>query len=61
VAGEGGARELALEVRVPIWGLGGGGFHRGGLTAMKQVDGGEPVTAGRRRGGGPGLGFMEWW
>jgi hypothetical protein len=52
VAGEGGARELALEVRVPIWGIGSGGAHRGGLVAVKQVGGGEPVTAGRRRGGG---------
>jgi hypothetical protein len=32
VAGEGGARELALEVRVPIWGISGGGAHRGGLA-----------------------------
>jgi hypothetical protein len=56
VAGEGGARELALEVRVSIWGIGGGGAHRGGLTAAKQVGGGEPATASQRRGGGRRLG-----
>jgi hypothetical protein len=50
VAREGGAREQALEVRVLIWGIGGGGTHRGGLAAAKQVGGGEPVMAGRRRG-----------
>jgi hypothetical protein len=32
--------------------IGNGGAHRGGLTAVKQVDGGEPATAGRRRDGG---------
>jgi hypothetical protein len=51
VAGEGGARELTREVRVLIWGIGGGGAHRGGLTVVKQVGGEEPVTAGRGRGG----------
>jgi hypothetical protein len=51
VAGEGGVRELTPEVRVPIWGIGSGGAHRGGLTVVKQVGGGEPVTTGRRRGG----------
>jgi hypothetical protein len=42
VAGEGGAWELALEVGVPIWGIGGGGAHRGGggVVAVKKVDGG---------------------
>jgi hypothetical protein len=48
---EGGAREQALEVRVPIWGIDSGGAHRGGLTAARQVGGGEPAMAGRRRGG----------
>jgi hypothetical protein len=52
VAGEGGARELAMEVGVPIWGIGSGGAHRGRLTTAKQVGGGEPATVGRRRGGG---------
>jgi hypothetical protein len=52
VAGDGGARELALEMRVLIWGIGSGGAHRGRLTAAKQVGGGKPATAGRRRGGG---------
>jgi hypothetical protein len=51
VAGEGAARELAPEVRVPIWGTGGGGAHRGGLAVAKQIGGGEPATAGQRRGG----------
>jgi hypothetical protein len=51
MAGEGGASELDPEVRVPIWGIGGGGAHRGGLTPAKQVGGGEPATVGRRRGG----------
>jgi hypothetical protein len=32
--------------------IGNGGAHRGGLAAVKQVDGGEPATAGRRRDGG---------
>jgi hypothetical protein len=53
---EGGARELAPEVRVPIWCIGSGEAHRGGLTAVKQVGSGEPATAGRRRGGGHRLG-----
>jgi hypothetical protein len=52
VAREGGARELAPEVRVPIWGTGSGGAHRGGLVVVKQSGGGELATAGRRRGGG---------
>jgi hypothetical protein len=52
VAWGGGARELALEVGVSIWGIGSRGAHRGGLTVAKQVGGGEPVTIGRRRGGG---------
>jgi hypothetical protein len=56
VAGEGGAREQAPEVRVPIWGIGGGGAHCGGLAAVKQVGGGEPAMAGRRRGGEHRLG-----
>jgi hypothetical protein len=56
VAGEGGARELALEMRTPIWGIGSGGAYRGGLTAVKQDGGGESATAGRRRGGGCRLG-----
>jgi hypothetical protein len=56
LAGEGGARELALEVRVPIWSTGGGGAHCGGLTAAKQVSSGEQAMAGRRRGGGCQLG-----
>jgi hypothetical protein len=50
VAGEGGARELALEVRVQIWGIGSGGAHRGGLAAVKQVGGGEEMAASRSRG-----------
>jgi hypothetical protein len=54
--GEGGARELAPKVRVPIWGIGGGGAHRSGLAAAKQVGGGEPMMAGRRSGGGRRLG-----
>jgi hypothetical protein len=56
VVGGGGARELALEVRVPIWGIGSEGAHRGGLAAVKRVHGGEWVIAGRRRGGGHRLG-----
>jgi hypothetical protein len=52
VVGEGGAREVAEEVRVPIWGIGSGGAHRGELAVAKQVGGGEPTTAGQRRGGG---------
>jgi hypothetical protein len=56
VAREGGAWELAPEVRVLIWSIGSGEAHRGGLMAAKQVDGGEPATAGRRRGGGRWLG-----
>jgi hypothetical protein len=44
--------ELALEVGVLIWGIGRGGAHRGGLTVVKQVGGGEPTTVGQRRGGG---------
>jgi hypothetical protein len=51
VAEEGDAREQAPEVRVPIWGIGGGGAHRGGLTAAMQVGGGESAMAGQRRGG----------
>jgi hypothetical protein len=50
VAGEGGARELALEVRVLIWGIGSGGAHRGGLEVAKQVSGGEEATTSRRSG-----------
>jgi hypothetical protein len=51
VAGEGAARELALEVRVPIWGIGGGGAHGGGgLTVVKQVGGGEETVASQSRG-----------
>jgi hypothetical protein len=46
------SRELLLEVRVPICGIGSGGAHRGGLAVVKQVGGGEPAMAGRRRGGG---------
>jgi hypothetical protein len=56
VVGGGGARELALEVRVPIWGIGSGGAHRGGLVAATQVGGGELVTVGQRRGGEHRLG-----
>jgi hypothetical protein len=56
VAGEGGARELAREVSILIWGIGSGGAHHVGLTAVKQVGDGEPMTAGRRRGGGHWLG-----
>jgi hypothetical protein len=56
VSWEGGVRELAPEVRVPIWGIGDGGTHRGGLTAVTQVGGGEPATASRRRGGEHRLG-----
>jgi hypothetical protein len=44
-------------VRVLIWYIGSGGAHRGGLAAAKQVGGGEPATAGRRRGGGHPLGI----
>jgi hypothetical protein len=56
VAEEGGARELAPEVRIPIWGIGGGGAHHGGLTAVKQISGGEPAMAGRRSSGERRLG-----
>jgi hypothetical protein len=56
VAGEGGARELAPEVRVPIWGIGREGAQRGGLAEMKQVDVGEPAMIGQRRGGERWLG-----
>jgi hypothetical protein len=52
VAGEGGARELALEEGVSIWGIGSGVAHRGRLTGAKHDGDGEPVMAGRRRGGG---------
>jgi hypothetical protein len=52
VAGEGGARELALEVRVLIWCIGSRGAHCGGLAAAKPVSGGETTTAGRRSDGG---------
>jgi hypothetical protein len=52
VDGGGAARELALEVGVPIWGIGSEGAHRGGITAAKRVGGGELATAGWRRGGG---------
>jgi hypothetical protein len=55
-SGEGGAREQAPEVRVPIWGICGGGAHRGGLTAAMQVGRGEPTMAGGRRGGERWLG-----
>jgi hypothetical protein len=37
---------------VLICGIGSRRVHRGGLAVVKQVSGGEPVTAGRRRGGG---------
>jgi hypothetical protein len=56
VAGEGGARELAPEVRVPIWCICSGGAHYGWHVVVKQVSGGEPATAGQRRGGGRQLG-----
>jgi hypothetical protein len=56
VAGEGGAREQAPEVRVLIWGIGGEGTHRDGLTTVMQVSGGESARAGRRRGGERWLG-----
>jgi hypothetical protein len=52
VAGGGGAKDLSLEMGVPIWGIGSEGAHRGGLAAAKQVSGWELATAGRRRGGG---------
>jgi hypothetical protein len=48
--------EQALEVRTPIWGIGGGGAHHGGLAAAMQVGSGEPATAGRKRGGEHRLG-----
>jgi hypothetical protein len=51
VAEEGGVRDLALEVRVLIWGKGGRGAHWGGLAVVKLVGGREPAMAGRRRGG----------
>jgi hypothetical protein len=38
--------ELAPEVGVPIWGIGGGGAHHGGLAAVKKVDSGERATTG---------------
>jgi hypothetical protein len=44
-------------VRVPIWGIGSRGAHHGGLAAVKQVGGGESMTAGQRRGGGHRLGI----
>jgi hypothetical protein len=40
-----------LEARIPIWGIGGGGAHCGGLAMVMQVGGGEPTMAGRRSGG----------
>jgi hypothetical protein len=46
VAGEGGARELALEVRVPIWGIGGGGAPRGGGWGSRQRS---RLAVGKRR------------
>jgi hypothetical protein len=49
-------KELASEVKVPIWCIGSGGAHRGGLTAAKQVGGGEPATAGHSRCRGSRLG-----
>jgi hypothetical protein len=48
--------EQALEVRTPIWGIGGGGAHHGGLAAAMQVGSGEPATVGRKRGGEHRLG-----
>jgi hypothetical protein len=47
VAGEGGTRELAPEVRVPIWGISGGGAHRGGLAAVgnRRRQAGEEVES----------------
>jgi hypothetical protein len=64
VAGEVGARELALEVRVPIWGIGSGEAHRGGLTVVKQVGSGEEMVANQSRGhqwGPSGWGGCTWW
>jgi hypothetical protein len=31
---------------VPIWGIGSGGAHRGGLAVVRQVGGGEAVMVG---------------
>jgi hypothetical protein len=56
MAGEGGAREQAPDVRVLIWGIGGRGAHCGGLTAATQVGGGEPAMIGWRSGGERWLG-----
>jgi hypothetical protein len=42
VAREGGAREVALEVRVLIWGIGGGGAHDGEAGWWWGRDGGKP-------------------
>jgi hypothetical protein len=64
VAGEVGARELALEVRVPIWGIGSREAHRGGLAVVKQVGGGEEMVANQSRGhqwGPSGWGGCTWW
>jgi hypothetical protein len=58
VAGEGGARELTKEVRVPIWGIGGGGAHRCGLAAAKEVGSGATVSSG---GGRCGDGGARWY
>jgi hypothetical protein len=38
-------------VRILIWGIGGGGAHRGELVTVMQVSAGELVTAGQRSGG----------
>jgi hypothetical protein len=54
VAREGGARELAPEVRVPIWGTGSGGAHRGGLVENWRWQAGEEVE-------GADSGFVERW
>jgi hypothetical protein len=56
VAGEGGAWELALEVRILIWGIDSGGAHHGRLVVAKHVGGAESAMTGWRRGGGHRLG-----
>jgi hypothetical protein len=60
VVREGGVRELALDVRVPIGGIGSGGAHRGRLVAMKQVGGGNRQRQAEEEVEGTDSRFVEW-
>jgi hypothetical protein len=57
VAREGGAKELAPEVRVLIWCIDSRGAHRGGLAAVKQ---GLTVVGSRRWGTGDDMPEKRW-